>query len=150
MRILAIDPGTKRIGLAASDELHLTIRALPVLEATGLAQSAERLAKLIREENFQKVLVGHPLNMDGSVGAAAESAEKIAAAIRSELGKLKHACEVLLWDERLTSFEAEQRLRERGLAKAKAKAFLDSIAAEVLLEDYLHTTEPSQSDEEES
>jgi len=149
MKILAIDPGSKRIGLAASDELHLTIRTLPVLEVEGLAGSAQRLAKLIQEQDFHKVLVGHPLNMDGSVGPAAEGAEKIAERIRAELAKLGHACEVLLWDERLTSFEAEQRIRERGLAKAKAKAFLDSIAAEVLLEDYLHTTEPDSKGGEE-
>ncbi len=148
MKILAIDPGTKRIGLAASDELHLTTRLLPVLEVQGLGESIHRLAKLIQTEGFQRVLVGHPLNMDGSAGEAAQGSEKIAQALRAELEKLGYSCEVVLWDERLTSYEAEQRVRQRGVAKAKAKAFLDSIAAEVLLEDYLHSSQAKESEDE--
>ena len=139
MKILAIDPGTKRIGLAASDELHLSVRLLPVLQVKNLMGSIQSLATLIREEGFQKVLVGHPLNMDGSKGPPAEEAERIASGLKEKLAAER--CEILLWDERLTSFAAEERLKQKGVAKAKAKAFLDSVAAEILLEDYLHTTE---------
>jgi putative Holliday junction resolvase len=70
MKILAIDPGTKRIGLAASDALHLTTRLLPVLEVSGLGQSLAELAKLVAAEEFQKIVVGLPLNMDGTEGEA--------------------------------------------------------------------------------
>jgi len=141
MKILAIDPGTKRIGLAASDELHLTIRLLPVLKIEGLQESISPIVKLVQSESFAKVLVGLPLNMDGTEGPAASQARKLQEGLKQELGRQKIDCEVLLWDERLTSYEAEQRLKQQGVAKAKAKAFLDSIAAEVLLEDYLHSTE---------
>ena len=137
MKILAIDPGTKRIGLAASDALHLTTRLLPVLEIAGLGESIKELAKLVAVEEFQKVVVGLPLNMDGSEGEAARAAKALAERLRKEFAAKQIACEVELWDERLTSFEAEQRTRQQGVAKAKAKAFLDSVAAEVLLEDYL-------------
>jgi len=144
MKILAIDPGSKRIGLAATDELHLSIRLLPVLQVQGLHQSMNALIGIIQSEPFHKVLVGLPMNMDGSEGRSATAARKLKDALDKELARQKISCEVLLWDERLTSFEAEQRMRQQGVAKAKAKAFLDSVAAEVLLEDYLHTTEGSQ------
>ena len=137
MKILAIDPGTKRIGLAASDALHLTTRLLPVLQVSGLGRSVQELARLIAEEEFQKVVVGLPLNMDGSEGKAAVGARDLMERLKKELKGKKISCEVEVWDERLTSFEAEQRVRQQGVAKAKAKAFLDSLAAEVLLEDYL-------------
>ncbi|MFO1463042.1 MAG: Holliday junction resolvase RuvX [bacterium] len=139
MKTLAIDPGGKRIGLAASDALHLTTRLLPVLEVSGLKASLRELAALIAAEGFERVVVGLPLNMDGSEGKAAQAARELAEKLRGEIHARKLDCEVELWDERLTSYEAEQRLRQRGVAKAKAKAFLDSLAAEVLLEDYLAT-----------
>ncbi|MCC6272821.1 MAG: Holliday junction resolvase RuvX [Deltaproteobacteria bacterium] len=145
MKILAIDPGKKRIGLAASDALHLTTRLLPVLEVSGLGESLRELAKLIAAEEFQKVVIGLPLNMDGSEGEAARAAKAMAERLRGELAAKGIACEVELWDERLTSFEAEQRTRQQGVAKAKAKAFLDSVAAEVLLEDYL-ASHPQESE----
>lgn len=137
MKILAIDPGGKRVGLAASDALHLTTRLLPVLQVKKLNSSVPELVKLIEAEEFRKVIVGLPLNMDGSEGAAAKGAKALAKALEAALKKKELSCEVELWDERLTSFEAEQRTRQQGVAKAKAKAFLDSVAAEVLLEDYL-------------
>lgn len=145
MKILAIDPGKKRIGLAASDALHLTTRLLPVLEVSGLGESLRELAKLIAAEEFQKVVIGLPLNMDGSEGEPARAAKAMAERLRQELAAKQIACEVELWDERLTSFEAEQRTRQQGVAKAKAKAFLDSVAAEVLLEDYL-ASHPQESE----
>ncbi len=137
MKILAIDPGGKRVGLAASDALHLTTRLLPVLQVKKLKSSVPELVSLIAKEEFAKVVVGLPLNMDGSEGAAAKGARELAATLIAALKKKKLECEVELWDERLTTFEAEQRARQQGVAKAKAKAFLDSVAAEVLLEDYL-------------
>jgi len=137
MKILAVDPGSKRIGLAATDSLHLTTRLLPVLKVSNLARCLDKLVSLIAEEDFDQVVIGFPLNMDGSEGAVAKGARKLAESLGNELRRRKVACGVALWDERLTSFEAEQRLRQHGVAKAKAKAFLDSIAAEVLLEDYL-------------
>lgn len=137
MKILAIDPGGKRVGLAASDALHLTTRLLPVLQVKKLKASVPQLVSLIGQEEFAKVVVGLPLNMDGSEGAAAKGARELADTLKAALKKKKLSCEVELWDERLTTFEAEQRARQQGVAKAKAKAFLDSVAAEVLLEDYL-------------
>lgn len=138
MKILAIDPGSKRIGLAASDELHLTTRLLPVLQVASLESSTPALLELIDREGFQKILVGLPLNMDGTEGEAARRARQLAVRLEKEIQGRGLTCQVELWDERLTSFEAEQRVRQKGISKAKAKAFLDSLAAEILLEDYLN------------
>ena len=139
MKILAIDPGTKRIGLAACDELGLTIRLLPVLKISSSSQGAELVFQLIRREEFSKVLIGLPLNMDGSEGAAALQVRKFVELLQKKF-TISELPEIVFWDERLTSFEAELRLREKGIAKAKAKDFLDSVAAEILLEDYLRQT----------
>lgn len=137
MKILAIDPGERRMGLATCDEKEITTRKLPVLKVKSSAAGIRPLVEQILEEDVAKVLVGHPLNMDGSRGRAAERSEQLCRRLQRELARQSHACEVLLWDERLTSFEAEQRLRDRGIPKAKAKEYLDSLAAQVLLEDYL-------------
>jgi RNAse H-fold protein YqgF len=138
MKILAIDPGSKRIGLAASDELQLTTRLLPVLTVSG-KQVLPALIELIAREGFQKILVGLPLNMDGSEGPAAKQAKRLASDLEAQLRARELPAQIELWDERLTSFAADERIRERGIPKAKAKGFLDSLAAEVLLEDYLRS-----------
>jgi putative Holliday junction resolvase len=97
----------------------------------------QELTGVIRSEAVQRAIIGLPLNMDGTAGLAAERSRQLAAALTAELKRQGISCEILLWDERLTSYEAEMRLRERGIAKGKAKDILDSLAAEVLLEDYL-------------
>ena len=139
MKILAIDPGAKRVGLAACDELGLTTRLLPVLQTSSTSETIRQLKDIIANEGFLKILIGLPINMDGSEGPAAKRSRDLALALERALKDEKFAGEILLHDERLTSYEAEQRLREKGIAKAKAKDFLDSIAAEVLLEDYLRS-----------
>lgn len=142
MKILAIDPGAKRIGLAACDELGLTTRLIPVMQVSGLLQGAERVARLAKDEGFPKILVGLPLNMDGFEGESAKRSRSFAALLQKRFPPAE-APEIILWDERLTSFEAEMRLREKGIPKAKGRDFLDSVAALVLLEDYLSQLELS-------
>jgi putative pre-16S rRNA nuclease len=139
MKILAIDPGAKRIGLAACDALQLSTRLLPVLVTSALSERIHFLKTRISDEGYQKVLIGLPLNMDGSEGPAARRSRDLAQALGAALLRDNIPCEIQLWDERLTTFEAEQRLRQKGISKAKARDFLDSVAAEVLLEDYLRT-----------
>jgi putative Holliday junction resolvase len=139
MKILAVDPGVKRMGLAACDALQLTTRRLPVLHLTKSASWVQDLARLILEEEFAMVLWGLPLNMDGSDGPAAARSREHAAQLQRELQNRAWAGELKLWDERLTSYAAEQKLREQGIAKAKGKEFLDSLAAQILLEDFLKT-----------
>jgi len=139
MKILAVDPGTKRVGLSACDELEITTRLLPVLSVKKQSVLCKSILALVHEEGFGVILLGLPLNMDGSQGEAAKRSQKLADALEREIKKEKLECEVILWDERLTSYEAETRLRERGVPKGKAKEYLDSLAAEVLLEDFLRS-----------
>lgn len=140
MKILAIDPGTRRTGLAACDELQLTTRLLPGLSCSQPHLLVQALTQLIAEENFALALMGVPYNMDGSLGPAAKRSQQLSQQLETALKKQKLNCKIKLWDERLTTFEAETRLREKGVAKIKAKDKLDSLAAQVLLEDYLRNT----------
>ncbi len=139
MKILAVDPGTRRIGLAACDELEWTTRLLPALQIASGSSWLKSIATLVATESFELVLLGLPLNMDGSSGKGAKRSQEMAQTLQKELNRQSLDCEVRLWDERLTTFEAEARLRDKGIPKGKAKQSLDSIAAQVLLEDFLRS-----------
>ncbi len=130
-RILALDYGRKRIGLAISDELQMTAKPLAVFIRTNRRNDVRRLRELARAEGVAKIVVGHPLNMDGTAGPMTEEAERFAARVQKELG-----LPVELVDERLSTWEAARTLRttkSRGSKPAKA----DDVAAAILLRDYL-------------
>jgi putative Holliday junction resolvase len=139
VKILAVDPGSKRVGLAACDELELTTRLIPVLHLPKQPRWLQDLVQLILQEEFEKVLWGLPLRMDGSEGDAAGRSRRIAGQVERELRSRGWTGELTLWDERLTSHAAEGQLRERGIPKIKGKDFLDSLAAQILLEDFLRS-----------
>lgn len=129
LRILAIDYGKRRIGLAISDEMGLTARPLAVLTRTNRRNDLRRLRELAREHAVGRIVVGQPLNMDGSAGSMAEEAARFAARIQKELG-----LPVELADERLSSWEAEQMRPSKAGRHGVAK---DDIAAAVILRDFL-------------
>lgn len=131
-RMLGVDPGAKRIGLAMS-EPDVGI-ALPLGSvAGGDAEASARLlaAEVVRRE-AQKIVIGLPLRLDGSRGEAARRAEQLATRLRA-LTKL----EVVLWDERLTSKAAGRTLQEAGVKGAKRKQAIDTMAAALILQSYL-------------
>jgi putative holliday junction resolvase len=132
MRIMAIDPGTARHGVAASDPLGLIATPLPFLPASGVGGGIDALVDAALRMEASMVLVGYPLNMDGTVGPRAKAAERLADALRARL-----PVEVLLVDERLSSVEAEQLLHEAGRDTRKHKGRIDSAAAAVMLQWYL-------------
>jgi putative Holliday junction resolvase len=131
-RILAVDWGARRIGLAVSDPLGIIASPLPTLEIRGEAQAVARVADTIRELEADAVVVGLPLRLSGARGEAAEAAERFAA-------RLREACAVpvTLFDERLTSALAERRLREVGAKLRRRKGRVDQGAAAALLESWL-------------
>ncbi|HEY0701865.1 MAG TPA: Holliday junction resolvase RuvX [Candidatus Acidoferrales bacterium] len=131
-RILAIDYGKKRIGLALSDELGLTAQPLQVLAHKNRREDVRRLREICRAKGVKLIVVGHPLHITGEAGDMAEEAERFATRLRKELG-----IEVELADERLTTWEAEQTLAEMGGAKRRKDAPLDDVAAAILLREYL-------------
>jgi putative holliday junction resolvase len=131
-RILALDLGKKRIGLALSDPLRITAQGLPNLNRTNKRADLEALAALIREHEVGLVLMGNPINMRGAEGRQSGWVREFAAAIESRLG-----IPVRLWDERLTSVEAGRVLRQSGISIEKRAAAVDRLSAVILLQSYL-------------
>jgi putative holliday junction resolvase len=131
-RILAIDYGRKRIGLAVSDEMQLTAQPLLVMKRANRRDDLRRLREICRKEGVARILVGHPLHITGEAGEMAEEAARFAARLRKELG-----VEVDLVDERLTSWEAAQIMAETGSAARRKASSLDDVAAAIFLREYL-------------
>jgi putative holliday junction resolvase len=131
-RLLALDIGTKRVGVAVSDELGLTARPLPPLPRTNWKRLLRDVSELCEEFDVKGVVVGLPLRLDGSEGDAAAEARRLARNFGLSL-----ECPVALQDERLTSKEAEAELRRAGHDEKAVKEFVDSRAAEIILRDYL-------------
>lgn len=130
-RILAIDYGRRRIGLALSDELRLTAQPLATLTRTNRRNDLGRLRNLVRKHGVSCILVGHPLHLDGTSSPMAAEAARFARRLHKELG-----LPVELADERLTSWEAGQILAG-SKPKKRARTPVDPVAAAVLLRAYL-------------
>jgi putative holliday junction resolvase len=134
-RVVALDPGTARIGVAVSDsDRRLAFPRSPLEAGDG---EVARCAGLVRDEGACLVVVGLPLRLDGSLGPAAESATALATALRADLAA--DGVEVVLHDERLTTVTAATRLREAGRGARTSKGRVDGAAAVVLLESWLGT-----------
>jgi putative holliday junction resolvase len=131
-RILAVDYGRKRIGLALSDELQLTAQPLLVMRRANRRDDLRRLRDICRTQGVARILVGHPLHITGEAGEMAEEAARFAARLRKELG-----IEVDLVDERLTSWEAGQIMAEAGSGRQRKDSSLDDVAAAIFLREYL-------------
>ena len=132
IRILAVDYGRKRIGLALSDELRLTAQPLGTLLRTNRHADLRRLRETCRSHAVSRIIVGHPLHITGEAGEMADESARFAARLRKELG-----LEVELVDERLTSWEARQiRPASKG-DEGRKRQPVDDLAAAVLLRDYL-------------
>ena len=134
-RVLAIDLGARRIGLAVSDELRFTARPLPAIRRTN--QFTAHLAALCRELEVSAIVIGLPLRMDGSEGEAAQRARAAAEEIGQATG-----LPVYLQDERLTTREAAEELREAGFRGDALRQRLDSAAALIILRDFLSRDAP--------
>jgi putative Holliday junction resolvase len=131
-RILAVDWGERRIGLAISDPLGVIATGLETLDVQTPTEAARRIAEVAAERDAERVVVGLPLLMSGERGQAAEAALALAAALAERTG-----LPVDTYDERLTSALSERRLRETGVRTGQARERIDQGAAMVLLESYL-------------
>src|SRR5215471_1547318 len=129
MRILALDHGTKRIGVAVSDELKMLAQPLEFIPAEPFSKFLERLKVLLAEKEVELVLVGMPRNMDGSYGPAALKVEEFVARLRNAI-----AVPIKTWDERLTSAQANRFLIEGNVRREKRKEKVDQTAAAILLQ----------------
>ena len=131
-RLLGVDIGDVRIGIALSDPTGTLCTPLMTLDAKGVPEDQQRIAELAAEYEAEAIVVGLPINMDGSYGPAARSAQAFCRTLRSLTG-----LPVVTYDERLTSHEAEARLRAAGVQPSREKGRVDSAAAALILESYL-------------
>ncbi len=133
MRVLALDLGSKRIGVAVSDRSGTIATPLLVLQrGRTLRVDHERIKELVEEEEVERIVIGLPLAMDGSVGKAAQAAIKEARALASVVG-----VPVETFDERRTTVTADQLLIERGLRAPARRLVIDKVAAAVILQTWL-------------
>ena len=132
MAIAALDLGRRRIGVAVTDAAAMGSHPLGIVERRALKADLEAIAAMLRDRRVEVIVVGLPLNMDGSEGPAARGARKFAASVAEALG-----VSVEMFDERLTSFEARERLSEMPARKGARKTGLDALAAVVILEGWM-------------
>ena len=128
-KIMALDVGTKRIGIALSDYLQVIATPHSFISRTPEAKAIEEINKIAKENRVEKIVVGIPINMDGTFGFQAEDCK--------EFSQKLVGFDIILEDERLTSEEAEQRLRSRKVDFRKNKGLVDMESACVILEQYL-------------
>jgi len=131
-RILGLDPGTKTVGVAVSDELLLAAHGLPSLPAQPAEKVLKTLKKLVEDYNIQEIVVGLPVNMNGTLGPSAEAAQQFARRLEQVLPG-----GVGLVDERLTTVQAERALLEADLSRARRRGLRDRVAAVLILQNYL-------------
>ena len=132
MRILAIDYGDAHTGVAVSDLTGLLAGHTEVIHTRKEAEVLRRLGELIEEYGVEELVLGHPKNMDGSLGPRAEKAELFAQELEAAFGLPVH-----LWDERRTTIDAHQILASAGKNAKKRKKTVDAVAAALILEGYL-------------
>ena len=142
MRILGLDYGTKTVGVAVSDPLEITAQPVETIErksANKLRQTLARIEALIQayseqgaQETVGKIVLGYPKNMNNTEGDRCEATQ----AFKEDLER-RTGLEVILWDERLTTVEAERILIESGVRRENRKTYIDKMAAAVILQSYL-------------
>ncbi|WP_026496049.1 Holliday junction resolvase RuvX [Butyrivibrio sp. WCD3002] len=135
MRIMGLDYGSKTVGVAISDELLLTAQAKEIIrrkEENKLRKTLARIEELIQEYDVETIVLGLPLNMDQSESVRSALSEEF----REKLER-RTSLPVIMWDERLTTVEADAIMDEVGIKKADRKEYVDMIAAQIILQDYL-------------
>ncbi len=134
MRILGLDVGTKTVGVAVSDEMGWTAQGLETIKIDEERNELgfKRLKEIIEEYNVDSIVVGYPLNMNGTVGPRCEACQRFA-----DLAKETFQLPVQLWDERLSTMAAERILISADVSRKKRKKVIDKLAASVILQGYL-------------
>jgi putative Holliday junction resolvase len=131
MRCLGIDFGSSRIGIAVSDDLGML--AHPLETIPNDPEFLSRLQQIVLQKGVARIVVGIPRNMDGSYGPAAEKAKLFLSQLKSEFAGVQ----LIAWDERLTTVEAQRLLHAAGRDIKKSRPVIDQVAAQVLLQSYL-------------
>lgn len=132
MRILGIDYGDARVGLAISDPFGWTAAELPQIKGGDLGRAGNEIAAICKERGVEKIVLGYPKNMNGTIGPRGEISEKF-----KEILEKKTGLSVELWDERLTTVSATNIMNTSGFKSSKRKDRRDSLSAAIILESYL-------------
>ena len=138
MRILAVDYGESRTGIAVCDPTEFLASPVGIITEKGATKTIRRILELCEELGAEMIVVGHPPNMNDSVGEMAQKCEYIASRLREESG-----LEVVLWDERATTIDAQEILDENGVYRKKRKKVLDAVAAVLILESFMRSRKDS-------
>ncbi|NVJ07909.1 Holliday junction resolvase RuvX [Myxococcus sp. AM001] len=141
MRTMGLDLGTKTIGVAVSDGLGLTAQGVTTVRRTSLKADLAALATVVSEHEVTHVVLGLPLNMDGSEGPRAEASRKFADTLTQSLGVT-----VELWDERLSTVAATRTLLEADVSRARRREVIDQVAAQFILQGWLDARRPPDTD----
>ncbi|MBV8206611.1 MAG: Holliday junction resolvase RuvX [Acidobacteria bacterium] len=131
-RLLALDVGSRTIGVAVSDPLGITAQGLPTIRRSSKRADYDQLAKLVRTYGVAEIVVGHPLQMSGAAGLQAQKIEAMAVELRRRFHLPVH-----LWDERLTSSEANRLLRETDMSIRRRGEVVDQLAAVLILQSFM-------------
>lgn len=131
-RIMSVDFGLRRIGLAVSDALGITAQGLPTLQRTSIRKDIEHIRALVEEYSVEKIVVGNPIGHTGKATSMSRHAEDFAKKLQNRV-----KCPVEMWDERLTSVEANRMLKTAGLSINKRQQAVDRVSAVLLLQNYL-------------
>ena len=147
MRVMGLDVGTKTVGVAVSDALGLTAQGLRVVRRKNLRSDVGELKRVIREHEVSRVIIGLPLNMDGSEGPRAEASREFGALLSEATG-----LPIDYWDERLSTVAAERMLIEGDVSRERRKQVIDQVAASIILQGWLDSqaTATEAWDDEES
>lgn len=136
-RILGVDFGHRRFGFAVSDPTHFLATPLRVEECRTTREAVEVVRSICAEQDVERIVLGLPLNMDGTAGPIVQHVRQFKAELESRVNLPVH-----LWDERLTSKSAEHVLIEAGTRREKRKKVIDKLAAQIMLQSYLDANEP--------
>ncbi len=132
MTILALDVGEKRIGVAVSDSLRIIAQGFPTILYKDDKTTFERLKEIVETRNVERIVVGLPLNLDGTAGRQAQYVLRFVEKLKKEFHQ-----EILTWDERFSSQGAERILLDAGVRRKKRKEKLDQLSAQWILQGYL-------------
>ena len=135
MRVMGLDYGSKTIGVAVSDPMGLTAQGIETItreEENKLRKSLRRIEELVKEYQVEEIVLGFPKNMNNTIGERAEKSLQLKETLERRLG-----LPVIMWDERLTTVEADRTLIEAGVRRENRKKYVDMIAAVFILQGYL-------------
>lgn len=140
MRIMGLDVGDKKIGVAISDSLLITAQGKETLFRESLKVDIDKLIDYINEYDVHKIVVGMPLNMNGSLGPQGEKTKQFVAKLEKKLihsTRIDREIEIVYWDERMTTMGATRSLIETDMSRKKRKGVVDTVAAVLILQGYL-------------